>query len=412
MPLIFTFQISKPGLMMSPMKSTLSKSCLKYLVIILISMFEVLSNGTALAGESLVVSGLKFPNSPIEGVNPVWSQAMAADLGPSQLPGFSELTNYILPSPDQEDAGTCYYMSLTGIAEWWLARQNPDLSRRSEGPVDLSERFFINHMSNRINYTQSGVNNWITDGAYLLNATQIGILNKDYRFTKGWFTEGPNGKVYPSNPGVPSAQYGTKFNWVDDSSQAGANPISLPRFERDVLFINRQNNLWSVGEAPSDIVDRVKSALLKRKSPIHLIYNHLGYWHAVIVLGFDDTGDTENCEFTEYSRKYFKGFQEPGPYIPVDDLIFDNNPFQLQTTARFDSTSQALEKAYRRGGGCNSKGIFYVRDSQYSDQSEDNYIYDLSNQNTSKPYSRRLIKREYVWLKYLASSAVQIYLKD
>lgn len=396
-----------------PMKSTFSKPSLKCLIPILFYSFVTLSKGTALAKESLVVSGLKFPNSHIEGVAPVWSQAMAADVGAQKLPGFSELTNYILPSPDQEDAGTCYYMSLTGIAEWWLARENPNASRSSDGPLDLSERFFINHMSNQIDYIQSGVENWITDGAYLLNATQIGILNKDYRFAKGWYTENANGRVYPSWSGSPFAQYGTKFNWIDDSEKAAlANPIKLPRFERDVLFINSQNNLWSVGEAPSDIIDRVKSALLSRKAPIHLIYNHLGYWHAVVVLGFDDGADTENCEFIEYSRKYFKGFQEPGPYIPVQDLLLSNNPFQLHATARFESTWHALERAYRLGGGCNSNGIFYVRDSQYSDNSEENYIYDPSNHNSSKPYSLRLIKREYVWLKYLASSAVQIYLEQ
>lgn len=98
-----------------PMKSTFSKPSLKCLIPILFYSFVTLSKGTALAKESLVVSGLKFPNSHIEGVAPVWSQAMAADVGAQKLPGFSELTNYILPSPDQEDAGTCYYMSLLAL---------------------------------------------------------------------------------------------------------------------------------------------------------------------------------------------------------------------------------------------------------------------------------------------------------
>ena len=66
-----------------------------------------------------------------------------------ELQGFNELVPYVLPSPQQEDAGSCLYMSLTGIAEWWLARLNPAVSRRPNGPLDLSERHLINISENK-----------------------------------------------------------------------------------------------------------------------------------------------------------------------------------------------------------------------------------------------------------------------
>src|SRR4051812_43128067 len=35
----------------------------------------------------------------------------------NKLGGFNELIPYVLASPDQEDAGSCLYMAITGLAE-------------------------------------------------------------------------------------------------------------------------------------------------------------------------------------------------------------------------------------------------------------------------------------------------------
>src|SRR5882757_3667023 len=89
------------------------------------------------------ITGFKFPNSAAEGKEPVAVTVNTLMPG-ERAGGYSELLPFSLLAPDQEEAGSCLYMTLTGVAEFYLARQNPRLSRAPDGPLDLSERHLMN----------------------------------------------------------------------------------------------------------------------------------------------------------------------------------------------------------------------------------------------------------------------------
>lgn len=356
----------------------------------------------------LRISGWKFPNSKEEGDKPVLSSVLAPGAGEDwrALPGFNELVPYILPSPDQQDAGSCLYMSLTGVAEWWLARLNPRESRASEGPLDLSERHLMNLAGSDEN--GSPVRNWKTDSILLFNTRNEAWRNRSYRFTKGWYRETNSGYA-PAAANSNGATYGAPFNWIEGFANAGAvEKVRVPEFARTVLFADPESNQWNVGVAPADIVARVKQLLRAHKAPVHVIYNHHGYWHAVFIVGFDDAKATGGCPFVTESRS---GFANSLATLKRQ-LANATDPAERERLAgrirKTEDTIAKLERSVARIGACNSQGVFYVRDSIYGHASQPRYDYDPSRRGEESPYSLPVIFREYRWLEHFANHVTQI----
>jgi hypothetical protein len=349
-----------------------------------------------------VVYGKKFPNTPEEGLRPVASKAFAP-VNPAHLMGFNELVPYVTPSPDQDEAGTCLFMSLTGVSEWWMMRLGNSKNFVQDGPFDLSERWWVNQSIWSGNLKR--IKNWSTDGIYLFNA-QPAALNRQYRFTKGWYME-EDDELIKVPPHTPGAKYDTGFNWIDDSDRISAG-IRLPKFNRRVIYADLKENPWEIGQAPKDIVERVKEALVKEKSPVQVVYNHEGFWHSVYVIGFDDTMSSQNCPFLKES---FESYSSEARKAQAE-ADKTNDPKEkdrlLKRVRRFAGMGAKLNSAMQRGGGCHPNGMFYVRDSQYSDPSEPIYHYDLSNPSADKPYSKRIILREFDWLRYMANHVTVI----
>ena len=353
-------------------------------------------------------SGLKYPNSKAEGEKPVLSSV----LGPGQgqdlgaLPGFSELLPFVLPSPDQEEAGSCLYMSLTGVAEWWLARLSPREPRVSEGPLDLSERHLMNLAG--IEESGNGVANWKTDSIRLFNARQEGWRNRSYRFTKGWYRDSASGYV-PAAPNSAGAAYDTSYNWIDGTSTAGQiEKVRLPNFSPNVLFADPESNQWNVGVMPSEITQRVKNLLQRNRAPVHVIYNHYGYWHAVFIVGYDDAGDTQGCPFVKGARAYYPEEVADLKKELAETVDQSRRETLLARIAKFETTIRKLDRSIAARGECNARGVFYVRDSIYGVAGEPLYDYDRSRTGEESPYSKPIIYREYRWLEHFANHATQI----
>ncbi|GIL17355.1 MAG: hypothetical protein BroJett040_11060 [Oligoflexia bacterium] len=347
------------------------------------------------------VFGQKYPNSAAEGSNPVSSRAMAP-VDPYQLGGFNELIPYVTASPDQEEAGTCLFMSLTGAVEWWLHRIY-NQTFVPEGNLDLSERWWVN-LSTYDKHTEN-INNWNTDGIYLFNSTAA-VLNRDYRFTKGWYVEGKD-EFEPAAPNTPGAIYDAGYNWIDDSAKVRGHFVRLPTFSRRVIYADPDENPWEIGKAPSTIVERVKQALVEEKSPVQVIYNHQGYWHSVIVLGFDDEAPTYNCPFIHESFDVFQKEEKDARDKAEKTKSPRERDHLLSRANKMRLYNNKLKRAFEKTG-CASTGVFYVRDSQYSDPTEPIYHYDFSNPQADRPYSKRIILREYEWLKTLSNHAMVI----
>jgi len=360
-----------------------------------------------LAAEMRSISGVKFPNEISEAGLPVVAQAWALDKKTRHFPGFADLLPYVLRSPHQQEAGSCLYMSLTGIAEFWLSFLNPGESREPEGPLDLSERYLMNLAGS------TGVPNWKTDSIYLFNKNRAAALNTDYRFTKGWVKKNARGNYVKAQPTEAGAEYGTRFNWINELNLTDASSlVALPRFEREVLFADPASDQWNVGVMPTDIIERIKTALVTRRAPVHVIYNHYGYWHAVMIVGFDDQADSKGCNFTV---KFIESMAQKAADLrrqAGSALSPEERERLIKAAARAEHISTKASDAFNKGGGCQPTGMFYVRDSIYTDSDGPVYDYDVTRSGDEHPYSRTIVLHEYEWVRYMANHATQIYLKD
>lgn len=350
------------------------------------------------------VVGTKFPDLGDEG-EPVSVSVRAPEAG--RLNGFTELLPFSLRSPNQSEAGSCLYMSLTGIAEWWLARLHPGELRTPDGPLDLSERYLMNVAG--FSEDSNGIANWKTDSIYLFQREGGALRNADFRFTKGWYAKDRQGNIRPARPGQPGASYGTSYNWIEARPRPGTfELVRLPRFRREILFADPASNQWNTGVAPFEIVDKIKAALREKKAPVHVIYNHFGFWHATVILGFDDEQDNQSCAFV----RRFLGTMPKKAEGYRSEAERTKDPSER---ARLLRVAEKTERAYRgakgawdSGGGCHPKGVFFVRDSIYGDPNGPVYDYDRSRKGEEAPYGKSTVLLEYDWIRTLANHVVQI----
>ncbi len=355
-----------------------------------------------------VVFGMKWPNSASEGTVPVRTYAEIATT--ATLGGYSSLVPYVIQSPDQEDAGSCLYMSLTGIAEWWLAKLYPSASRAHDGPIDLSERYMMNIAGG--DEATSPVANWKTDSIDLYNKTGYAVLNSSYRFTKGWFMKDAEGNPKPVAANTEGAEFSAMYNWIDQSATVNAPTayVALPHFEHEVLFADPASDQWGTAVMPSNIVDEVKAKLREREAPVNIIYNHFGYWHSVYIIGYDDSAPTNDCKFVTSFDNYMGGQVKEMRAQAEKEADPAKKQKLIDRAAKFEKAGTRFHTAYTSGGGCAPKGMFYVRDSIYADDNAP-YVYTPGNPAGNGSYSKAIVLHEYAWLRYMSNHATQIYVK-
>lgn len=376
------------------------------------------------------VRGLKFPNSPMEGVDPVETFAMRASLLPEAararvgrdpvtgLPfRYEDLTDHLLPSPDQDEAGSCLYMALTGAAEFFLNRQrrfwNPFFRPRSDGPTDLSERYFMG--LNGVDESDSNVPDWRTDMVYMFNQNstraRAGVLNRNYRFTKGWYVNHANGDLQPSHEGAEGASYGTSFNWIEGWNEvAEKRYVRLPEFSREVLYADANRDQWATGTAPADAVERIKESLVRNRAPVVVIYNHFRYWHAVLIVGYKDDAET-TCpfvnRFVDYMKQKAAEARQQAEVARAAGNLAEATRLE-RAAAKTERAALGTEQPYQAAGGCSGKGTFLVRDSIYGLDSEPAYDYDPTRTDDDGHYSKLLVEHEYEWVRYMTNHAFQV----
>jgi len=349
------------------------------------------------------ISGVKFPNQDDVDDGPVYTTAKVLS---DYSIGYSDLLPYVFPSPNQEDAGSCLYMATTGNIEWWMAKLNPKTNRMMNGPLDISERFLMN-IAGKKEYTQE-IKNWRTDSVYLANHPQGLILNQVYPYTKGWYKR-VDGKKVPAEAYEDGADYGTIYNWINEIPQfKGGAFIKTPYFQRNIIYADPENNQWNVGVTPDNIVETVKKKLTENKAPVLVMYNHYGYWHVHMIVGFDDEADTNSCSFTKGTIP-FMAKKAQKYHLMAEEETDPEKKEKLEAKAkRYTKLSQKLDGIFDKIGGCKGKGAFYVRDSLYSSKEDQNYDYGTSDPNDDRNYSKKVILREYEYLNVLSNHIIQI----
>jgi hypothetical protein len=352
-----------------------------------------------------LVPGVKMPNSAREGTEALRFPSLALK-EEAEPQGFTDLLPFILRSPNQEDAGSCLYMSLTGIAEWWLAKLHPDLPRTPDGPIDLSERYLMNLAGQ--DEDQNGIPDWKTDSIYLFNQAGGAPLNRDYRFTRGWYTTDANGHYVEAASGAPGAEFGTPFNWIDERGKAGKlELVQLPVFKREVLFADPESNQWNTGVMPDDIADRIKTALREKQAPVQVVYNHYGYWHSVFIVGYDDELENGNCSFVTSFLNFMPGRASELRREADAETDPQRKAAAEEKATRYEKVTRQAQAAFQRIG-CHPKGAFYVRDSIYGDPTGPVYEYVPGQKGQTAPYGKLTVVHEYDWVRVMANHATQI----
>lgn len=318
--------------------------------------------------------------------------------------GFNDLMKYVVPAPDQEDAGSCLYMSHTGVVEWWHNRLN---NLTGDKKIDFAERYYMSLKTEKTN--QDKIENWRTDNIRRVNKSSIFFRNEDYRFTKGNFKK-VNGKRVVADASDEEASYGTAYNWINLTEEIPKNATfyKLPNFKREVLYADADKDQWAVGKAPVDIVERIKKALHKRNAPVLVIYNHKGFWHANYIFGYNDNADTKGCPFTS---SFLPRMKEKRDYWleKADKTKSDSwRAKYLGYAEKVMKKGNAVQKRFEEVG-CANKGVFYVRDSIYGVETMPKYDYDFNKEGEEGHLNEPLIAREFAWVQTTLNHAIQIY---
>lgn len=209
----------------------------------------------------------------------LWIALIIPVLGYANLPSsHTSLLKYVQEAPDQGDTATCLYMASTGAIEL-LLNKHYNITYPKRGDIhDISEIYTINQRAR-----SSGT--W----------HQVAIP----RFNQGW--------AIHSNDLVFQA-------WNDDGSvnrsvwSRPSNWNQLPKmsikekFTSKKLFV-RGKNRYSQYVIQKGDIEKIKQTLVDTDSPVLINYNHKRWWHAVLIVGYDDNakGDCLHTPATECS---------------------------------------------------------------------------------------------------------------
>ena len=278
--------------------------------------------------------------------------------------GTHDLSPYALASPNQFDAGSCLFMATTGAMEMLMNQHIPLEEIAYKGETDLSERFLMNVVT-YFEPPQDNALYLLTDTIYAYNLLTGSMLDSDYPF------------LYDD---YGSAQinwdYGLPDNWQ-------YLLVPTPAAARTQIFtppMKNNNSKWQVAVADHDILDIIKHELVSKNAPVVIVYNHFGYWHSDIIVGYDDSQESGGC-----------------PMV-LESLVFFFSDGNINQALKILVHMQEL-------GGCIDKGVFYVRDSIY-DGGPDEPTY---NEDVPIKYSKRIIERTYNWVLYLANHGYAIH---
>lgn len=218
------------------------------------------------------------------------------DAGATSRGGRLLIPGYWLPVPYQYDAGSCLFMTATGIAEW--------LYRRATGRVlDLSERYTISVYNLHKEALQRAIPDFrlYTDLPLVYKHVGHYVLDSSLKFTTTWV----------------GRKFSARVNWniVAETALPRSQTRVFERMRRDVLFsaATRSNPQLQYGIMQDADIEAIKQALRSRQSPVLLTYHPptASWWHANMIVGYDEergvflTRDSafggERVDYTKYT---------------------------------------------------------------------------------------------------------------
>jgi len=178
----------------------------------------------------------------------------------------TDLLKFVQPSPDQGETNTCLFMASTGAMELLLNKQAKIKNPKAGGPNDLSESFLI----------------WQADYSDQETETNHFIESAVIRFNHG---EAVHTSAWPF-----TAYYEDKTDslesWNKHPDFVTLPRMSVPKVKTKLLF--SRGKKWATHVLNPEDLTAVKKALVEYNSPVIINYNDDGYWHVVLIVGYDD----------------------------------------------------------------------------------------------------------------------------
>lgn len=204
-----------------------------------------------------------------------FSQMLYAQDLPSQ---YTELLDYVQMAPDQGDTNTCLYVASTGAMELLANKKNNIKNPQPYGPYDLAESFII--------HAPEYGNKSFWEAPVMKFNRGHGVHINDWPFD-AWNDTSVNYDVWDSR------------EW------RSMKKVQVPKVDTIQLFI--YGNRWSTNVLNNTHIQKIKAALHKYKSPILINYNDNYYWHAILIVGYDDNLPGKCYEISDTECKEQKG---------------------------------------------------------------------------------------------------------
>lgn len=225
---------------------------------------------------------------------------------PSQ---YTELLSYVQTAPDQGETGTCLFVAATGAMEL-IANKKYDIKNPLPyGPYDLAESYLVHAAPHA-----SGSGHYFWESAVLKFNWGYGIHINDWPYD-AW--DGP---------------YESQRPW-QSRDWSGMTKIPLPLLETIDLFV--VGNKWSTNVLNDSHIKILKEALWKYKSPLLVNYNDNDYWHAILIVGYDDTLPGDCYELTNEECREQRGAFYVRDSFGMKVEIRDYDWFRVKGNAAF-----------------------------------------------------------------------------
>lgn len=217
----------------------------------------------------------------------IWSLILAAfplQARPRRFPEkFTDLLKFVQAAPDQGETNTCWFVASTGAMELLLNQKDRIRHPKPNGKNDLAESYLI----------------WQKDWWSAENPPKHFIEEVVQRFNHGEAVEHKHWPfmAYHSDGSDNMEVWNRHIDFLTLPRR------TVPPVATELLFARGKKYATYVLN-PEDI-QAVKQALVTNKAPVIVNYNDDGYWHVVLIVGFDDNkqGSCYELEAEECNAK-------------------------------------------------------------------------------------------------------------
>ncbi|HXH76814.1 MAG TPA: hypothetical protein VNJ08_17730 [Bacteriovoracaceae bacterium] len=210
---------------------------------------------------------------------------------------YTDLLNYVQRAPDQGDTNACLFVASTGAMELIANKKAGIRNPKPYGEYDLAESYIMHAPNHSYGKT------WWETKVRKFN-WGFGIHIDDWSF-EAWTDTWINNNVW------------NFWNWD------GMKKVPLPKVTTSLLFA--RGNKYSTYVLNKTHIQTVKEAIWKNKAPVMLNYNDDGYWHVVLIVGWNDNvpGECYQTPSSECNRDLGSFYVRDSMGVEIEVRDFD-----------------------------------------------------------------------------------------